>query len=94
MYDAMFIVHALEQSPVYWNFCTLIKAGVYAFLSPLLRILNESHYSATTGYGPRTLHCAALALTWLSSVQLALCGAWRSFAEEEERRLKQLSPLR
>jgi len=69
MYDTMFIVHALEQSPVYWNFCTLIKAGVlYIFESAI--ISNESYCSATTGYGPRTFHCAALALTRLSSVWL------------------------
>ena len=49
MYDAMFIVHALEQSPVYWNFCTLIKAGVlyifevrYYFKSKLLLCYNRN----------------------------------------------------
>ena len=37
MHNAMFIVHALEQSPVYWNFCTLIKSWcIVHFLSPLL----------------------------------------------------------
>ena len=51
MYDTMFIVHALEQSPVYWNFCTLIKAGVlYIFESAI--ILNENFALLQQVMGP------------------------------------------
>jgi len=36
MYDAMFIVHALEQSPVYWNFVLYKSWCVVQYFSPPL----------------------------------------------------------
>ena len=36
MHDAMFIVHSLEQSPVYWNFVLYKSWCVVQYFSPLL----------------------------------------------------------
>ena len=42
---------------MHWN--DLQSTGI---LYSIAIISNESHYFATTGYGPRMLSCAALAL--------------------------------
>ena len=91
MYDAMFIVHSLEQSPVYWDFLLYKSWCVEQYFSPLLLQMKDIALLYNRLWAQKALLCNfGFDLAFFS---LALCGAWQSFTEREERHMKQLCDL-